>query len=302
MLQLLRHLFHPYAGNNHRPKILHPSGLFSLTLIALLLHLGLHAVIRSESLGSVLAYNSSITLEEVLLSTNSERAKQQLPALNLELHLSNAASAKAWNMFKEQYWSHISPKGVLPWKFIRESGYVYVVAGENLARDFSNTPDMMRAWMNSPTHRSNIMNPRYKDIGIAVVDGKLLGIDTTLVVQMFGSPIVTPAQIPTSGAATSLPAPATPESDKELPSDTPTPHSVLSKTNEMITQTGISPLSISKAIFFTLVLLTIIVLTYDLAVSSKRNLVRITGKNLAHIILFSILLILILLYRGGSLL
>lgn len=298
-MRFLRHIFHPNAGNNHRPKLLHPSGFFALTTIALLLHLGLRTAAYSSPMGSVLSYTSTITTGEVFLLTNAERAKNNLPELRLNDQLSTAASAKAWNMFKEQYWSHISPQGDLPWKFIRESGYRYSVAGENLARDFSTTPDMMSAWMNSPTHKKNIMNPKYKDIGIAVVDGKLLGIDTTLVVQMFGSPLTAPAQLK-EPATTTVPN----KTDLIItsPADSPLPLAVLSQTSEPLPASALNPLSISKAVFTTLVTLTLVVLAYDLTVSSKRKLVRIAGKNLAHIILFTVLLLLILWQRGGALL
>jgi len=299
MVRLLRHIFHPYAGNNHRPKLLHPSGFFALTTLALLLHLGIRTLVRSSSIGEVLSYSSTITSREVLVLTNSERAKSNLPELRLNDQLSSAASAKAWNMFKEQYWSHISPQGDLPWKFIRESGYRYSVAGENLARDFSTTPDMMSAWMNSPTHKKNIMNPKYKDIGIAVVDGKLLGIDTTLVVQMFGSPLSGSAQIREPAATT---APGGPEPRVSAPQDSPAPQAVLSKTTPSSPSASLNPLSVSKGLFTTLVALTLVVLAYDLTVSTKRKLVRIAGKNLAHILLFAVLLFLILWQRGGTLL
>lgn len=299
MVRFLRHIFHPNAGNNHRPKLLHPSGFFALTTIALVLHLGVRIVVRSSSIGEVLSYQSTITTGEVLSLTNAERAKNKLPELRLNDQLSTAASAKAWNMFKEQYWSHISPQGDLPWKFIRESGYRYSVAGENLARDFSTTPDMMSAWLNSPSHKKNIMNPKYKDIGIAVVDGKLLGIETTLVVQMFGTPLSSPAQL-------KEPAATTPQigtnNTSSAPTDSPLPQAVLSKTNETTPSSALNPLSLSKALLTTLVALTLVVLAYDLTVSNTRKLVRIAGKNLAHIILFTVLLMLILWQRGGALL
>src|SRR5258708_28336998 len=92
-------------------------------------------------------------------------------------------------MFANQFWAHVAPDGTSPWQFFKNAGYQYYSAGENLARDFSNTSDMMAAWMASPTHRANIVNGRFREIGVAVVDGRLLGSDTTLVVQLFGTPL-----------------------------------------------------------------------------------------------------------------
>ena len=108
-------------------------------------------------------------------------------------------------MFNKQYWAHTAPDGKEPWDFMSEAGYSYQVAGENLARDFSTTSAMVAAWMASPTHRANIMNGRYTEIGIAVINGTLEGVETTLVVQMFGTPrsSTVKASVPT-GPATSI--------------------------------------------------------------------------------------------------
>ena len=49
----------------------------------------------------------------------------------------------------------------------------------------------MTAWMNSPTHRDNVLRKDFTEVGFAVVDGTLGGEQTTLVVQMFGKPSTT---------------------------------------------------------------------------------------------------------------
>ena len=90
-------------------------------------------------------------------------------------------------MIDRDYWAHVAPDGTQPWKFFTSFGYKYRYAGENLARDFSNASSAMDAWMNSPTHKENILNPKYKEIGIGVVEGDLAGTDTTIIVQFFGA-------------------------------------------------------------------------------------------------------------------
>ena len=90
-------------------------------------------------------------------------------------------------MLEKQYWDHFGPNGETPWQFIRASSYAYVYAGENLAKGFRTSEGVVEAWMASPTHRANIMSGNYKDIGVAVVEGELLGKQTILVVQMFGN-------------------------------------------------------------------------------------------------------------------
>ena len=306
MVRTLRHFFHPHAGNNHRPRLLHPSGFFALAIFALVFHLALRASLHTSTFGSILSFTSSITSREVLALTNEQRKLHNLPPLQINEQLNLAASSKAANMLRDQYWSHISPRGTLPWKFIQDNGYLYSVAGENLARDFSDTPHMISAWMSSPTHKENIVNPKYKDIGIAVVDGRLLGTDTTLVVQMFGSPLLKTGEISTKGSATSTPSPATLILGEMAPPSTPTnlPRPQLNVLNEKIREekNTISPLAVSKAVFVLLVALTLTVLIYDTIISSHKNTVRIAGKNLAHIFLLTVVLLLLLLYRGGTLL
>jgi uncharacterized protein YkwD len=90
-------------------------------------------------------------------------------------------------MMSENYWSHNSPSGKSPWVWFNQAGYNYVYAGENLAKDFGSTSRMMEAWMASPTHKENIVSPKYEEIGIAVVPGNIGGQDTVLVVQLFGA-------------------------------------------------------------------------------------------------------------------
>ena len=132
----------------------------------------------------VLGVESNISVEEIVNDTNIERQKTGLPPLTLNSNLSTAAKLKADNMFAENYWAHFSPSGKDPWGFINSAGYKFSYAGENLARNFYNPEDVVKAWMASASHRENILNPKYQDIGIAVEEGILQGQKTTLIVQM----------------------------------------------------------------------------------------------------------------------
>jgi hypothetical protein len=192
----LANFFSPQRKNNYRPNLLHPDHLLVLGFMAV----GFFALIQTVRFfptlhNSVLGFQSSITIEEVVAHTNQKRQEQGLPPLTVNTQLSAAALAKAQDMLDNQYWAHTSPTGKKPWDFIKSANYHYKVAGENLARDFSHTNDMMSAWMDSPTHRANILNDRYEQIGVALVYGKLEGFDTALVVQMFGAPVSGTAQV-----------------------------------------------------------------------------------------------------------
>lgn len=187
--RVINHLFHPGESNNFRPKVLHPDAMLMIVLVVAGALLSSVSFFRfAHPLGWVLGYASNIDVGQVVASTNQERQQQGLAALVYNATLAQAAQNKANDMFANQYWSHTSPAGKDPWSFIGAAGYKYRVAGENLAKDFANTGDMVRAWMDSPTHRANIVNAKYEEIGVAVVNGVLNGVETTLVVQMFGTP------------------------------------------------------------------------------------------------------------------
>lgn len=120
--------------------------------------------------------------------TNEDRAKEELGTLSVNPLLVAAAQAKADDMAAKGYFAHVTPDGYQPWHFIQEAGYEYSSAGENLAVNFSDSENVEDAWMNSPTHRANILNAKFTEIGIATAKGEYQGRTTTFVVQMFGAP------------------------------------------------------------------------------------------------------------------
>ncbi len=119
---------------------------------------------------------------------NGDRAASSIGTLTVNPVLVAAAQAKANDMAEKGYFAHISPDGVDPWHWFKEAGYKFAYAGENLAVDFSDSGDVNTAWMNSPTHRENLLNPKYTEIGIATAQGMYQGHLTTFVVQEFGTP------------------------------------------------------------------------------------------------------------------
>lgn len=126
---------------------------------------------------------ATLTPEEVVRLTNQERVKRGLPPLVLDAQLSRAASAKARDMMEKQYYGHAA------WEnFIRVSGYNYCLAGENIAMNFTEPGELVRAWMGSTEHRDNLLKAGYREIGVAVVRGRYKTVeDATFVVQMLGA-------------------------------------------------------------------------------------------------------------------
>jgi len=310
MVSLFTHWFKPHYSNNHRPKILQPAGLAVMVMLFLLAQTSLQLLRLSPKLpgGFVLGYASSISASQVLEMTNAERSQQGLPALTINEKLNQAAQAKANHMFQNDYWAHVAPDGTTPWVFIKNAGYSYGVAGENLARDFGDTSSMVRAWMTSPTHKANIVHQKYTETGIAVVDGKLQGVETTLVVQLFGVPTTVGARTTNQAARSDQVIPAEPkvETKKEIVVEeqpvTIAPLEPVPVQAEMSNKTVVSPLTVTKVIASVLITLLVLVLTYDLLLSSKRNIPRKVGNNWAHIGLFSIVLLVIIVMAQGKVL
>lgn len=119
--------------------------------------------------------------------TNSARAREGLGSLSTNSKLTSAAYAKAQDMFANQYFAHTSPAGKTPWDFIIGSGYSYTYAGENLGIGYTDTSGLFGDWMASSTHRANILNSNFREIGIAVVSGTYEGAETIIAVQEFGA-------------------------------------------------------------------------------------------------------------------
>jgi uncharacterized protein YkwD len=127
------------------------------------------------------------TLQQLHSVINRERVKRDLSTLAVNDSLNNAAQKKAEDMATKSYFSHISPIDGKQWKsFIQESGYEYKEAGENLANGYDNVEEMTTAWLDSPSHRENLLNPSVDETGFGIKYGLLDGYPTVFVVQMFG--------------------------------------------------------------------------------------------------------------------
>lgn len=131
---------------------------------------------------------SEITAENMIALTNQSRTENGLSTLVVSDKLMAAAEAKAGDMFKFQYFDHYSPGGISPWHWIKSAGYEYHFAGENLAIDFISAEGAQKAFMESSSHRENILNVDFSEIGIAVKRGVFQQNDSILIVVEFASP------------------------------------------------------------------------------------------------------------------
>ncbi len=141
--------------------------------------------------------SATLTKEGVIDLTNQARLKNgNLPALTENATLDTSAQAKLKDMFDKQYFEHVSLTNVGPGDVVQAAGYDYIMVGENLALGgFTSNADLVDAWMNSPGHRANILNTKYKEIGVAVGTGMYKGRKVWIGVQHFGVPLSTCLQV-----------------------------------------------------------------------------------------------------------
>src|SRR3989344_2881588 len=206
----LKKYFVPHEGNSFEPHFLRHETITFLFLAVIVIELGFLVQVfivfdKTKFLAAV--------LPGVLTSlTNDARAENNLPALTENSLLDEAARLKAEDMAARGYFAHTSPDGKSPWYWFNQVNYRYSLAGENLAVNFFESEDVARAWMNSPTHRANIVKKDYTEIGIGVANGIFEGRNTVFVAQLFGKPaIVAPIEAPKkTPVAPSQPTPSTP--------------------------------------------------------------------------------------------
>lgn len=112
----------------------------------------------------------SAVIQQVVDLTNQERAKAGLKPLKIDAKLSQSAQAKSQDMKNKNYFSHTSPTYGSPFDQMKSNGITYKTAGENIAMGQRTAAEVMDAWMKSPGHRENILNPAYTHIGVGLSD------------------------------------------------------------------------------------------------------------------------------------
>jgi hypothetical protein len=180
----LKNIFISCAENNYRPKFLDSKILSYYIIVLMILKLTIvpfYLFFQESNFFADISRNLLIQL------TNKEREDLKIPPLKENTLLDQAAYLKAQDMINNDYFSHQSPQGLSPWYWFKEAGYYYRFAGENLAIGFLDSEEVFKGWLGSPSHKDNILNPNYKDIGIAVLKGNFAGNDTTVVVQLLGT-------------------------------------------------------------------------------------------------------------------
>lgn len=173
----------PNNKNNYSPIITRSKTIFIFALVVFTFNI----TFNSLGFGQVKA---AITINDLVALHNQERQARGLQPLAINSLLNSSAQNKAEAMLASNCWSHYCPNGKSPWEFFNEVGYVYIYAGENLAHGFSNAESVMQAWMNSPTHRANVLKSEFEEVGIGIAYGSFQGQEDNIVIAVhFGTRI-----------------------------------------------------------------------------------------------------------------
>ena len=270
--------FLPHKDTHKKGHLISWEAMLIYVFFFILLQVGFSIV--SYTKPGVLGINANIDQKKLIELTNIERQKKGLPAVLENEALDKAAKLKAENMFSENYWAHFAPSGKTPWDFILGAGYKFTFAGENLAKNFYASDEVMAAWMASPTHRDNLLNANYKDIGMAVVEGVLNGQKTTLIVQEFGTTesLARKPSVEVQGKQIAIP-----------PSDYANkPTLSLLSTQPVGPKLLLDPYQVSKVVGFSVIILITTLLTLDIWVLKKRGVFRFSSHHVAHMALLSL--------------
>jgi uncharacterized protein YkwD len=165
-----------------------PKKTLLLIALAAVVSLGLSSI-----LGVLVVYRD-LPLAAVLPAAlddmaNTTRLDMRLGGLKTNPLIVEAAQMKANDMARRGYFAHTSKDGKTPWYWLDEVGYKYDYAGENLAVNFGESKDVHDAWMNSPSHRANLLKSNYTEIGTAVATGTYKGGPAVFVVEFYGRPL-----------------------------------------------------------------------------------------------------------------
>ncbi len=275
----------PHKSNNFKP---HAIRWYGLAVIIAVTTFAVGSSTHWNGGGSVLGVQATITSTSLLNDTNAERQKDNEEPLRYNEQLSTAAYMKAEDMFKQQYWAHVAPDGTTPWAWFAKVGYDYAYAGENLAKNFPTASATTAAWMASPTHKANILDMHYTDVGFAVMDGVLGGKQTTLIVALYGQPVAAVA----GATTTSTPSENAAVGDENL---------------SLMARLGVAFQSMAPAVLGSIIVLLVVAFIALVAHTYRRQLPKALRKSWRYhhgaykaAGLMSLVIAIVALYSGGQ--
>ena len=182
---LFRQYFVPCDVNHFHPKLLETRSLVLVLILLMVLKIAV-----AGYLFFVYPNKGNMAVPgrvEILSLINADRKKLNLPLLTFNSELNKAAGEKLNDMAAKNYFAHNSPDGKKPWDWINRGNYHYTLAGENLAMDFTTAQAVHKALMESISHRKNILNQKFENVGIAMAEKTIDGEKTNILVEFFGA-------------------------------------------------------------------------------------------------------------------
>lgn len=167
-----------------------------LTVITPPLEAGTYPISVTTPAGTTTAgkYTVRTFTDEVLRLVNEARSTARkcgstkykaVPPVRADATLARVATAHSADMARRDYFSHTSKNGDSPFDRMKDAGYRYSSAGENIAAGFRTPSSVVNAWLKSPGHCRNIMKRSYTELGVGYAVGGTYG---TYWTQDFGNP------------------------------------------------------------------------------------------------------------------
>jgi len=189
MSSALKHFFIPHAENNYHPHALHHKrilfyGFLGIAVKTIAVITALLLPAQAFVIPEVLVFEQ----QKIIDLTNEVRSREGVQPLVYAEQLGRSSFHKAGDMARKNYFEHVNPDGKRLRDFLKDVGYSYTVAGENLAVGFSSPEAMVEAWVESPTHFANLIDSDFTDIGVGSAVGMYGTTPALYVAQHFGKP------------------------------------------------------------------------------------------------------------------
>ena len=141
-----------------------------------------HDVVAVETI-----QNPPAEYEALASELNQTREQHNRKALAYNAKLQTSACYKADEILSNDNFNHDNADGTKTWVHFDKAGYTGTALGENLAKGYSSDTAMIQAWLDSPSHRANLLSSDYTEQGVCKKSGTLNGKDATITVAHYGA-------------------------------------------------------------------------------------------------------------------
>jgi len=119
----------------------------------------------------IINYLSAEPVDTLVGLINTERLRQGLPSLQVNLILMQVAQVHSQNMMEQDFFSHTDLTGSDPCTRMASAGYAWQACGENIGAGYPTAQSVFGAWMNSAAHQANILSADFTEIGAGYAVG-----------------------------------------------------------------------------------------------------------------------------------